>query len=405
MAEALILQNNPLELGNFAQAFDTAPMVGEVPTAINSMQEDTHGTAADSAVEAVTASYEPTLAGNIVERARSRVNKFNKLLRRGGAVVLGSLALGGMAETASAQTTGTPEVTSTTTSLTIKLAGSQMSEKSLSKATLIENYRTIAKAKLIKAEQKGDCVNLDGTKRKIWTQGHTEAGHPYGRDTRTSRFCKVAVNGATHWYRKACGNAAVFKVPKIVVQHPFWVKNINKAMLTVSAKSQAHAKAECKTDNTSALAEGRGSAKATAWLRARNVLKGKKLKEVTTKEKLKVQGEAQSKASAKAVAICVDRSQNSTATPPETPPETPPKDGTPGAGSGTTGTTSTGSTDGGSGAGGTPGNTNETHACYDPADSTNGDGNPDTTGSTMYSNTTNDQFGYCTSPAQPAVNG
>jgi len=192
-------------------------------------------------------------------------------------------------------------------------------------------------------------------------------------------------------------------VPKIVVQHPFWVKNRNKTMLTVSAKSQAHAKAGCETDNTSAFAEGRGSAKATAWLRARNVLKGKKLKEVITKQKLKAQGRAQSKASADAKAVCAEASQTSTTATP--PPETPPKNGEPGAGSGTTDNTSTGSTTGGSGTPGQTGNANETHACYDPADSTNGDGNPDTTGSTMYSSTTNDQFGYCTSPAQPAVNG
>jgi hypothetical protein len=392
-------------------------------------------------IEAVTDKYEPNMLGKIREAASTRFNKVNNLLRRGGAVMLGSLAMGGSglaAETASADTTvNAPQITSTNTNLTIKVAGSNMSESQFSRATVIANYRTISKAKIKKLEKQGKCEVIDGKKVNVWTQGHTETGRPYGIDTRKSLMCKnvtVDKHGDKHttWYRAACGNKTVFHQPKKVVQYPIWVNSLNSAHITVKAKSNATAQAECKTENTSAMGfgHGEGSASATATVRAALKAKSKKLKEMISSGKVKAEAEAKSTATAKAAAICIEQSGNTP--PPATPPKdvcpniagnqetVPPnyfvdqngncvqsKDGTQGPGAGTPGNTDTGSTVGGPGAGGQPGNTTESYQCYDSPDSQNGDLNPNTEGGIMYVDSASkvDQMNYCVGPAKPAVNG
>jgi hypothetical protein len=278
-------------------------------------------------VEAVTAQYERGLIGTMVDRARERVAKVGDFINKGEAIFLSSVALAGAGaalapEAASANATaGTPQTTEQTLSTKFSIGASRMSESAFAEAHVLGNHRTISAAKLRKAEKLGKCVTLNGKKVDIWTQGHDEKGYPMGKDTRTSRFCKVAGK----WYRKLCGNRAVFHKPKKAVENVVWVKNFNKASVLVTTNAEAKAQAECHTENASAMAYGHGEASASARVRLSSAMRAKgKFRKLISDVKAGITAKAKSRAEAEAVAIC--EQDTVTTTPP--PQEQGAKDGT-----------------------------------------------------------------------------
>lgn len=222
-------------------------------------------------------------------------------------------------EKAHAQQPGV-EITSLKQTFEFRVAGSKASEETISKATVLGNYRTISKAKLNRSQKQKRCRVIDGKKVNIWTQGRHETGRPYGRDTRRSLFCRYKTSKGWQWYRKACGNAARFKMPENAVRGKvFWVNDYRKAHLSVVAKSEAAARAECRTANTSAFGYGRGEGSAKATLNLRSGIKKLKarISSLKTSGSLKASGEARSKAFASASAQCSESSTESFTTFPQ----------------------------------------------------------------------------------------
>jgi hypothetical protein len=365
-------------------------------------------------IETVTARHESNMLGTIVEHAKSRFNKVERFLKQGGAVVLGSLALGGMTETAAAQTTTTTtqnESQSATinpdgskTTMEFRVAGSKFSGEQSIKAEVLANYRVVSKAKIRKLEEQGKCQTFDGKKTEIYTEGLSGNGRNWGHDTRTSTFCKnertVVKNGKRHkiveWVRAKCGNRAKINVrPKKVVEHPKWVNSLSKATLTVKAKERLVKGVECKTANTRAFAIVDVSAEATASSKVKTAFKkGKgKFNKMVASAKSRAAAAVKIKFNGQMEVVCAEVSQSET-TPPPPPPPT--KDGTQGPGEGTEGQP------GGPGAGGEAGNTEKAVPCYDPDNTTAGDQIATTSGEIMYvaQESEKDQFGYCLVPAE-----
>ncbi|MEK7599712.1 MAG: hypothetical protein AAB462_01615 [Patescibacteria group bacterium] len=281
---------------------------------------------------------------------------------------------------AEAADTGTPVVSPAEVTGTVAVAKSSTSVESLAsgKVVILGNMMVngLPKKQIRKLEKEGKCKIVDGSEEDVWTQGRQEKGKPYGKDTRTSEFCKV--NGK--WVRVACGNDAKFTPPKNVVKAPIiWVKNYAKAKMTLNAKATAKAEAYCKTPFTYAYAYGFGesSASVSASVKASMKAKGKGFRKVTANIYGKVSGEASAKASASAVAECHDQGGV----------VVPPKDGTQGPGTGTPGQA------GGPGAGGEAGNPTNGAVCRDTTDPTTGDHNSATEGDIVTGDP--DQFGNC----------
>lgn len=395
MSEALVLQPNALDLG-----------------LVTSEQ--------DMAIEAVTASYEQVMSTNNEAREHSRFDKVVNSVKRGGAVLLGTASLMGIGvEAASADTTSPANLpASVTATFNTETSSSsvKVSDIATNKVTILANFKAkgIPKKQLKKLEKNGDCQTFDGTKVEIDTAGHdTNNMTEYGRDYRTSEFCKVA----GRWIRAKCGNPAFIKEkpPVPVVQDVMWVKTFTKE--NVKLHAEATALATCNVNGASASGYGHGVADSKGSISLRSFIKGVEHGD-SNSEAVKLYASANGKAaaSAEATANCT----GSTATIVEQPvtPVTPvpaptptcpagenlenvngteecviPKDGTQGPGAGIP------TQPGGPSAGGQPGNPTIGETCIDPADTTDGDMNPATSGDVMSG--THDQFGYCVGQAQP----
>lgn len=288
-------------------------------------------------------------------QAPSQRGPLAKKLMYAGAVLSSAVAAASFApSSAEAADTGIPVVSPAEVTGTVAVAKSSTSVESLAsgKVVILGNMMVngLPKKQIRKLEKQGKCKVIDGSEQDVWTQGRQEKGKPYGKDTRTSEFCKV--NG--EWIRVACGNKAKFQVPRNVVKAPIiWVKNYAKAKMTLNAKATAKAEAYCKTPFTYAYAYGFGesSASVSASVKASMKAKGKGFRKVTANIYGKVSGEASAKASASAVAECHDQGGI----------VVPPKDGTQGPGVGTPGQP------GGPGAGGEAGDPNNGEVCRNEA--------------------------------------
>lgn len=345
------------------------------------------------APEAVSAE-EPYGSKSIFDKVRkSRVGRFVAI---GGA----ALAMTGAAETvnadhAEAQTPATATIVKESLKIEMSVAGSKVSAEDIAsgKKTILGNIvvNGTPKAKVRKAEKNGDCKDVDGKKEVVYTEGRKEAGRAWGRDTRLSRFCKIA----GRWIRIKCGNPAKFKKPAKAIENVIWVKNYAKTKLSLKAHAEADARAECKTSTSSAIASGHGEADAsvTASLKSTMKIKGR-MRQLIARMSGSATGSAKAKATATAEAICVTVTAEQTVTEQPPAPEQPTKDGTDGVG------TTTPGQPGGAGAGGEPAPAGDDGTrCRDTADTQNGDQNAATEGDIM--NGPSDQYGYCTAPAKP----
>ncbi len=251
-------------------------------------------------------------------------NRATRLMTIGVATLALSSAVKGSINTekAEAQQPST-EITSLNNKFEFRIAGSKASEETISKATVLGNYRTVSTQRLKSAEKQNRCRVIDGKKVNIWTQGRQESGRPYGRDTRRSVFCKIKTSKGWQWYRKACGNAARLKMPKHAIRGKvFWVNDYRKAHLSVVARSEATARAECRTAGTSAFGYGRGEGYAKATMNLKSGLKKlrSRISSLKSNGSLKASGEARSKAIALASAYC---SESSTISPAPAPSPSP----------------------------------------------------------------------------------
>jgi hypothetical protein len=342
---------------------------------------------------------------------------FNNLLHsRAGqfltkfAVTAAAFAGGGeglVAATAAADTAPTAPMTSAadlpfTVTASFKTETSnahvKVSDVATGKVNILANFKAngIPTKQRKQLERQGKCQVFDGTKVVIDTAGHdTNNMTEYGRDYRTSEFCKIS----GRWIRAKCGNAAFIQQtpPVPVVENAIFVKSFGNEKVKLHAESTAVA--SCTVDGASASASGKGVASAEADLRSfiktshkSNIGSGS----VAIKTYERATGRAST--NAEASANCASTAATVTIVEqPQPPVVVPPKNGTEGPGAGTPGQP------GGPGAGGQPGNTTTGETCRDPADSTDGDMNPSTQGNIMSG--TPDQFGYCVGQAQPLVNG
>lgn len=203
-----------------------------------------------------------------------------------------------------------------------RVGSSKMSMEDFANVKVLGNARSVSSARLRRAERQGNCQTIDGKKTTIFTEGHYENGRTYGRDTRTSRFCRIG----RIWYRVACGNKARFSPPKNHIPGTIvWVNNYNRANVEVSTKAYAVASADCKTPDglASASASGRADAHTSASLSIKSAMKARgSVQRLKSSTQTSASAEAVSKASAQAEASCV--SQN-TITPPGIPPKPPEK--------------------------------------------------------------------------------
>lgn len=275
-------------------------------------------------VEAVADQYEQGMLGRIAEGAQ----KFGNIVKRGGAVMLGSLALGGAAEgtinTESAYGTSvSTNVTEVKGNTTVSVGGSTMTDEAYAKATVLANHRVVSKAKIQKAKKEKRCKTVDGSEQEVWTEGLSGNGTRYGRDKRESLMCKVKINGKNTWIRAVCGNRVRFQMPKKAVPgRAIWVNTLNNANVKVTSTAVAKAEADCKTATSSAKASGYGEASAYGKISYKASIKSKSLDKLIVSKKLSASAEAKAKASATASATCSE----TITTPP--PVVTPTKDGT-----------------------------------------------------------------------------
>lgn len=347
-----------------------------------------------AAMPETAVSEEPYGSKSMFDKIReSRVGRFVAL---GGA----TLAMAGAAETmsadrAEAQAPAPATVVKESLKIEMSVAGSKVSAEDVAsgKKTILGNILVngTPKAKVRKAEKNGDCKTVDGKKTAIYTEGRKEAGRAWGRDTRVSRFCKIA----GRWVRVKCGNPAKFKKPAKAIENVIWVKNYSKTKLSLKAHAEADARAECKTSTSSAIASGHGEAdaKVTASLKSTMKIKGR-MRQLIVRMSGSASGSAKAKATATAEAFCATVTAEQTPVTPPPTPEQPTKDGTEGAGSTTPGQP------GGEGAGGEPAPVGDDGTrCRDTADTQYGDQNASTEGDIM--NGPSDQYGYCTAPAKP----
>jgi hypothetical protein len=192
-------------------------------------------------------------------------------------------------------------ITQLDTNVNVRVGKSSMSDADFAKATIMTNHRTISKARMKRAEKEGDCKTFDGHDTTIYTEGHYEGGNAAGRDTRTSRFCKV--NG--QWYRELCGNKAwIHEKPEGAIENVIWANG--KAWIKVSATANAKADAACAADYVSASASGSGSASASAKMRVSSSFKAHgKAQEMVMSVHQQVEGGAKAQAGANATAQVV----------------------------------------------------------------------------------------------------
>ncbi|MEK7059728.1 MAG: hypothetical protein AAB971_03160 [Patescibacteria group bacterium] len=329
----------------------------------------------------------PVAEAQIAPETHAQNGNLVRGLKYAGAILLTSIAAGPLAHAEQAEaTTAAPTVTGSelTSSVAVGKSTSTVEALASGQVVIMANMKAngMPKSQVRKLERQGKCKVLDGTEVDIWTQGHAEKGKPYGKDTRTSEFCKVGKD----WVRVACSNKSKFKVPKNAVTAPvIWVKDYLKAKMNLTVKATADAEALCKTGNAYAYARGHGEASAseTVSVKAGMKVKGKGLRSLAARIYGSLTGEAHAKASAAATVECTDNGGTVV-----------PKDGVPGPGEGTPGnTTPDGTGIGGPGAGGQPGNPSNGEVCVDTTDATTGDKNKYTEGDIVTGHP--DQNGYC----------
>lgn len=227
------------------------------------------------------------------------------------------------ADTAEASEPGKQEIPPT---LTVKFksengfASVKASDVAKGKVTILANVsaKSIPKKQLRKLERNNQCRTFNGKKVDIKTKGLGVNGWTYGRDYRTSRFCKV--NG--QWKRVKCQNPSEIKIKTPPKPRPdrkvIFVRSNAEAKLSVKATSIAVA--SCKTADGVAYASAyaRGDAKGSASMRTFVKTKGQSV--------IRVQGQADAEArtNAEAKVNCGSNSIEVTTVKPTPPPEKPP---------------------------------------------------------------------------------
>jgi hypothetical protein len=211
---------------------------------------------------------------------------------------------------------GPPETQISST--TIRIGKSKSSAESFSKASVIANLRTVAKAKIEQAQRAGRCEFFtaeEAIQEGFQTQGYQGTGASYAPENRSTTACDTDGDGEFDT-RAECGNKMIERQPQPEkARSTIWVNSWNKAKLWVNAKASAKAKAECRTTNTYAYAEGFGRGKAAAWTRLKQAVKakgkitGNGLNQIITKVRGAAAGNAYAKAKADAEAKCQESVQ------------------------------------------------------------------------------------------------
>lgn len=266
--------------------------------------------------------------------------------------------------------------------------------------TVMGNHRIVSKAKIKQMEANGDCQTFNGKKVKIYTEGHNTSGTAFGRDKRTSEFCRTDQDfngdGKADWVRARCGNAAIIGVtPAGALEEVLWLGGKGKFRVDVHSKATAEATCTTPDGTASASAQGFGEASAHGFVKLHGGIKlrveqaqGAVDAAIDASVNGTVSGHAGAKS--KAFAIADAHCNEQVGSTPSTP-QTPPKDGSQGPGT----------PNDGPGSGGTGNTSQNTVACYDIATSTDGDMNPATEGAPMWG-TAKDQNDNCIGPATAA---
>lgn len=199
----------------------------------------------------------------------------------------------------------------------------KVSDLAEGKVTILANVSTKMSAKQQRRlEKQGRCRTFNGKRVDIKTYGYGVDGGQYGRDYRTSRFCKV--NG--NWIRVRCKNPAIIERQAPPARNPnnkfiFVNKGFAKANLNLSAT--ATATAYCQEGGAGASASATASASSKGSLRWLVKTNGRKYGSGRVKTVSRLEGRATGRASAKASAKVECSSQEVVIVKQPPPPEQP----------------------------------------------------------------------------------
>lgn len=192
------------------------------------------------------------------------------------AALTGALALNGAANTSTAEAAAPLSPPETTVTATIKgetkTSTVNVEDVASGKTSILINYsaKGMSKRQHRRLEAQNRCRTFNGKKVMIHTKGLPGGGPgQYGRDLRTSRFCKV--NGK--WVRVRCKNPAFVETPPpprmTLPTPPIFVKH---AKGSVPIVARAEAVAQCVTSDGTASAYAKASGSATGSVSLKNFI-------------------------------------------------------------------------------------------------------------------------------------
>lgn len=193
------------------------------------------------------------------------------------------------------------------TDTVVEFGNVKASDKAVASFKVVSNHRTVSKAKIKKAKQAGKCKTISGQKAirmGVMTQGYMGSGTGYAYENRTTTMCDTNGDGKFD-VRAQCGNRLIVRQPRPQeAKATIWVNNLGKAKAKIKVLTKVVVSAKCDTENTSATSFAKASARATVFVKLKNLVKanGKVDGEGLAKIKTKVVTRAQAKAKAKAEA-------------------------------------------------------------------------------------------------------